>query len=170
METNSLNPKANGAMDAGKHTARDIGNTADNLGHNASKAADTMGNAASKAGDTMGNAASKAGDTLSTGAKRAGSQLTDAGRNETTNLKADLDDLISKIPHLSEADLTAAKQKLLDTYNSAKISASDLAAQAKDKMSRGVEVGGEYVKEKPLQSVGIAAVVGLLVGALIARR
>lgn len=148
METNSLNPKANGAMDAGKQAARDIGQSADNMGHAAGKAADTMGNAA----------------------KRAGSQLSNAGRNEASNLKADLDELISKIPSLSEADLTAAKQKLLDTYDSAKTSAAELASQAKEKVSRGMEVSGQYVKEKPLQSVGIAAVVGLLVGALISRR
>jgi ElaB/YqjD/DUF883 family membrane-anchored ribosome-binding protein len=148
METNSLNPKANGALDAGKQTARDIGQSADNLGNAAGRAADTMGGAA----------------------KKAGSQLGSAGRSEASNLKSDLDELISKIPSLSEADLSAAKQKLLDTYDSAKNSAAELASQAKEKVSRGMEVSGEYVKAKPLQSVGIAAVVGLLVGALISRR
>ena len=45
METNSLNNKANGAMDNAKHAARDMGNAADSAGK-------TMGSAASSAADT----------------------------------------------------------------------------------------------------------------------
>jgi ElaB/YqjD/DUF883 family membrane-anchored ribosome-binding protein len=90
--------------------------------------------------------------------------------NEFSNLKADLNDLVSRIPSLSEIDLQAAKDKLLDKYESSRISARAYAADAREKLNHGVEIGGEYVKERPLQSIALAAGVGLLLGALISRR
>jgi ElaB/YqjD/DUF883 family membrane-anchored ribosome-binding protein len=90
--------------------------------------------------------------------------------NEFSNLKADLNDLISRIPSLSDIDLQSAKEKLLDKYESSRVSARAYAADAREKLNHGVEVGGEYVKERPLQSIALAAGVGLLLGALISRR
>jgi ElaB/YqjD/DUF883 family membrane-anchored ribosome-binding protein len=127
-------------------------------------------NGASDAARTAARDAGSAAENIGNAVKKGAEQVGRTTRTEASNLKADLDDLIAKIPHLSEADLAIAKQKLLDTYHEAKGSVGDLALQAKDRLVRGVDASGEYVKAKPLQSVGVAAVIGLLVGALLARR
>jgi ElaB protein len=109
-----------------------------------------------------GNAARKAGD---------------AARDELSNLKADLDDLVSRIPGLSDVDLEQAKEKLM-----AKIAASREAARgmadsareqidhAREQFHHGVECSEEYVRDHPMQSVGYAALGGFLLGLLISRR
>ena len=56
--------------------------------------------------------------------QKAAEQVGTAARDEMVNLKSDLDDLISRIPNLSEVDLNAAKDKLLQKFNDAKVSAN----------------------------------------------
>ena len=48
--------------------------------------------------------------------------------------------------------------------------AQSMAGQASKQLSHGVDVTTDYVKQKPLQSVAIAAGVGLLVGALLRKQ
>jgi ElaB/YqjD/DUF883 family membrane-anchored ribosome-binding protein len=46
---------------------------------------------------------------------------------------------------------------------------SHKASDAKQQLNQGVDVTTEYIKERPLQSVAIAAGVGFLLGALLRR-
>lgn len=87
-----------------------------------------------------------------------------------SKFRADLDDFISRIPGLSDMDLNAAKEKLLSGISSSRQSAMNYASEARQQINQRVEATGEYVKEKPMQSVGIAAGVGFLLGLLVSRR
>ncbi len=89
---------------------------------------------------------------------------------ELANLRADLDDLISRIPSLSDIDLEEAKEKLMAKVASTQDAAKDLADDAREQFDHGVECSRNYVKERPLESVGYAAVAGFLLGLLITRR
>jgi len=89
---------------------------------------------------------------------------------ELTNLKADLDDLIARIPTLSDVDLEEAKEKLLAKVAATRESARSVAENAREQFDHGVECSKEYVKDRPLQSVGYAAAIGFLVGLLMTRR
>lgn len=93
-----------------------------------------------------------------------------SGKDEMSNFRADLDEFISRIPGMSGMDLNAAKDKLLSSLASSRESAMGYASDAREQINRKVEATGEYVKEKPMQSVGIAAGVGFLIGLLVSRR
>ncbi len=90
--------------------------------------------------------------------------------DEMSKFRADLDDFVSRIPGLSDMDLNAAKEKLLTSLSSSRQSAMNYASEARQQINQRVEATGEYVKEKPMQSVGIAAGVGFLLGLLVSRR
>lgn len=96
--------------------------------------------------------------------------LAGGGRDEMSKFRADLDDFVSRIPGLSDIDLNATKEKLLSSISSSRQTAMNYASEARQQINQRVEATGEYVKEKPMQSVGIAAGVGFLLGLLVSRR
>ena len=113
-----------------------------------------------------GTAAHKVGDP----ARSAGRQVGAVASDELANLRADLDDLISRNPSLSDIDLEEAKEKLMAKIASTQDAAKDLADDAREQFDHGIECSRNYVKERPLESVGYAAVAGFLLGLLITRR
>lgn len=102
--------------------------------------------------------------------KSAGKQIGAAASSEMSNLRADLDDLISRMPGLSDIDLEEAKEKLMAKMASTKELAKNMAAEAREHFNDGVDCSREYVKENPLQAVGYAAAIGFLLGLLVSRR
>jgi ElaB/YqjD/DUF883 family membrane-anchored ribosome-binding protein len=134
--------------DTSTNTAEDTKASAENVAHRVGDAAQRVGNAAKTAGKQVGAVAS----------------------DELANLRADLDDLISRIPSLSDIDLEKAKDNLIQKIAETKETARDVAHEAREQLDQGIECTRDYVKERPLQSVGYAAAIGLLVGLLTARR
>ncbi|PTR13465.1 MULTISPECIES: YqjD family protein [unclassified Nitrosospira] len=134
--------------DTSTNTAEDTKAAAENVAHRVGDAAQRVGNAAKTAGKQVGAVAS----------------------DELANLRADLDDLISRIPSLSDIDLEKAKDNLIQKIAETKETARDVAHEAREQLDHGIECTRDYVKERPLQSVGYAAAIGLLVGLLTARR
>jgi ElaB/YqjD/DUF883 family membrane-anchored ribosome-binding protein len=108
-------------------------------------------------------------------------------RSELLNLKTDLDTLMSRASSLSDIELHDAREKMMAKFGSMRQTAKDIAdrasqraadarqqishkaADAKQQLNQGVDVSAEYIKERPLQSVAIAAGVGFLLGALLRR-
>jgi len=121
---------------------------AENLARQAETSARNVGEAARSAGRRVGSVASE----------------------ELSNLRADLDDLISRIPSLSDIDLEEAKAKLMDKIAATREAARDMADDARQQFDEGEECSRHYVQEHPLQSVGYGAAIGFLVGLLITRR
>ncbi|SFW18094.1 YqjD family protein [Nitrosovibrio sp. Nv17] len=103
-------------------------------------------------------------------ARSAGKRVSDVAGEELSNLRADLSDLISRISSLSEAEVEEAKERLLEKIAAGRETASELVNDARNQFEHGVECSRDYVKEHPIQSVGYAALTGLLLGLLIARR
>lgn len=125
--------------------------------------------AAGAAGDMAGHISTSAVHVLDA-TKEAGKKIGAVAHGEMTNLRAELDDLISRLSSLSELELIAAKEKLLSKIESTKAAAKDVTADVTQQFNHGVGVTTEYVKERPLQSVAVAAGVGILLGMLISRR
>ncbi|MDN5752939.1 MAG: DUF883 family protein [Nitrosospira sp.] len=113
-----------------------------------------------------GAAAHKVGDA----AKSAGRKASATAREEMANLRDDLGDLISRISTLSEAEVEEAKEKLMAKIASTREAASVMAEDAREQFDHGVAYSRDYVKGHPMQSVGYAALAGLLLGVLITRR
>lgn len=133
-------------------------NTSDNI-DDAKAAAENMADKTGAAARRVGNAA-----------KSAGKHVGDVASDELANLRADLDDLISRIPSLSDIDLEEAKEKLMAKVASTREAATDLAHDAQEQFDHGIECTKECIKEHPLQSVGYAAGIGFLIGLWMTRR
>ena len=90
-------------------------------------------------------------------------------REELSNLKSDLDALMSHASTLNENELREARDRILARFTSMRHAARGFAEQAGRQFSQGRDLTADYVRDKPLQSVAIAAGVGLLVGAMLRR-
>ena len=80
-------------------------------------------------------------------------------RNQGETLGRDLRELGHLTKEAAQETLRDTRQSASELYDQGRRKAGDLEAQV-----------AEYVKEKPVQSVLIAAGVGLLLGALLSRR
>ncbi len=90
-------------------------------------------------------------------------------REDLANLKSDLDALMSHASTLSENELHEARDRILARFSSVRFAARGIAEQAGRQLTQGREMTADYVRDKPLQSVAIAAGVGLLIGAMLRR-
>lgn len=102
---------------------------------------------------------------------RSGAQSSSATgmREELANLKGDLDALMSHASTLTEIELREARDRILARFSSMRYAARGMASQAGRQFSQGKDMTVDYVRDKPLQSVAIAAGVGLLLGMLMRR-
>jgi len=93
-----------------------------------------------------------------------------AASGEIKNLISDVEDLMARIADLKDADVVrvrsqvqraveATKQSLAQSAGTIRRQAQDIASNADD-----------YVRESPWQAIGIAALVGAVVGILATRR
>ncbi len=90
-------------------------------------------------------------------------------REELSTLKSDLDALMSHASTLSESELREARDRILARFSSMRFAARGMAEQATRQFSQGRDITADYVRDKPLQSVAIAAGIGLLIGAMLRR-
>ena len=90
-------------------------------------------------------------------------------RDELSSLKSDLDALMLHASTLNENELREARDRILARFSSMRYAARGIAEQAGRQISQGREVTADYVREKPLQSVALAAGVGMLIGTLLRR-
>ena len=90
-------------------------------------------------------------------------------RNELSNLKNDLDALMLHATTLNEHELSDARDRILARFSSMRYAARGIADQAGRQLSQSREITVDYVRDKPLQSVAIAAGIGLLLGAMMRR-
>jgi ElaB/YqjD/DUF883 family membrane-anchored ribosome-binding protein len=91
-------------------------------------------------------------------------------REDLQTLRSDLDALLAHAAELTDAELTDAHERILSKFSSLRYAAKGLAQQATRQFNHGVEVTGEYVKEKPVQSIALAIGFGALLGIIIGRK
>lgn len=112
-------------------------------------------------GGDIGTSSSAAGSTAAGRATRM--------RDELSTLKSDLDALMSHASTLNEQELQEARDRILARFSSMRHAARGIAEQASKQFNQGRDITADYVRDKPLQSVAIAAGVGLLIGAMLRR-
>ncbi len=64
----------------------------------------------------------------------------------------------------------AARAKVQETLDSAKLRLGPLGEEAAEQTRAAVRAADDYVREHPWQAVGIAALVGIALGLLVSRR
>ncbi|MBK4736334.1 DUF883 family protein [Noviherbaspirillum pedocola] len=87
-------------------------------------------------------------------------------RSELADLKKDLNALLAKASALADREIRNAWSQLNGQFGNVQGTARDMAGQAGDQLSRGIDFTSDYVRDKPMQSLAIAAGVGLLIGML----
>lgn len=90
-------------------------------------------------------------------------------RSDLAELKKDLDALLAKASTLTDRELRDARDRLLARFGTMRVAAQDMAGQAQERLSQGVDMTSEYVKERPMQALAIAAGIGLVLGAITRR-
>jgi len=117
-----------------------------------------------------------ANDALASG-RRLGNDASDAAGNiknvasvEVKNLIADVEDLLARIADLKDADVSRVRNKVLQAVGNAKESIAESADNLRRQAREAVTATDDFVHDSPWQAVGIAALVGALVGILVTRR
>lgn len=121
---------------------------------------------AEKSSDRSKNSSSN----LVNAALTAGDELGSAARVEFNNIMADLQDLVSRAGKLSGQELAAVRHQIADKLGIAREKLSHLSEDATAAATKGVDNTEKLIKDYPFQAIGIAAVAGLLLGAVLSRR
>ena len=83
---------------------------------------------------------------------------------------ADAEDLLRATANQTGERIAAARAKAEDSLRAAKVRLAEAQASVVEKVKVVAKTTDDYVHENPWQAVGIAAAVGLVLGALISRR
>ncbi len=83
---------------------------------------------------------------------------------------ADAEDLLRATASQAGEKISAAREKVQDTLDRAKSGLGDIEDVVMDTGRQAARATDEFVQANPWRAVGIAAVVGLVIGLLISRR
>jgi ElaB/YqjD/DUF883 family membrane-anchored ribosome-binding protein len=93
-----------------------------------------------------------------------------AASGEIKNLIADVEDLMARIGDLKDADVARVRGKVQRAVEATKQSLADGADSIRQHAQNVASTADDYVRDSPWQAIGIAALVGAVVGILAARR
>jgi ElaB/YqjD/DUF883 family membrane-anchored ribosome-binding protein len=93
-----------------------------------------------------------------------------AASGEIKNLIADVEDLMARIADLKDADVVRVRSRVLRAVDATKQSLADSAETLRRQAQNVASTADDYVRESPWQAIGIAALVGAVVGILATRR
>jgi ElaB/YqjD/DUF883 family membrane-anchored ribosome-binding protein len=118
----------------------------------------------------------ESGQSIGTDAKMGKTPAGDAPRRssgsgrEIRNLTADVQDLWSRLAHVADPEIARLRAKVGRSLVRAKRTLAGGTARVQRHAKNAMTAGDSYVRDNPWQAVGIAAVAGLVVGLLVARR
>ena len=110
------------------------------------------------------------GRRLQDDASHAAGKLKGAATEEIGNLIADVEDLVARLADLNDVDVAGLRTKVMAAVDAAKETLADNAETLRRRAQRAMSGADDYVRESPWAAVGVAALVGALVGILVARR
>jgi ElaB/YqjD/DUF883 family membrane-anchored ribosome-binding protein len=93
-----------------------------------------------------------------------------AASGEIKNLISDVEDLMARIADLKDADVVRVRGKVQRAVDATKQSLADSAESIRRRAQDVASTADDYVRESPWQAIGIAALVGAVVGILATRR
>ena len=98
------------------------------------------------------------------------SDIKAAASSEIKSLIADVEDLMARIADLKDADVARVRTKVQRAVEATKQSLADRAESVRRQAQTAASTADDYVRDSPWQAVGIAALVGAVVGILATRR
>jgi ElaB/YqjD/DUF883 family membrane-anchored ribosome-binding protein len=93
-----------------------------------------------------------------------------AASTEIKSLIADVEDLMARIADLKDADVVRVRGKVQRAVDATKQSLADGADAIRQHAQNVAGTADDFVRDSPWQAVGIAALVGAVVGILATRR
>jgi ElaB/YqjD/DUF883 family membrane-anchored ribosome-binding protein len=96
--------------------------------------------------------------------------LKESASAEIKSLIADVEDLVARVADLKDADVIRVRTRVENAIASAKQGLADGVETVKSKARFAATTADDYVHESPWQALGIAALAGVVVGFLAARR
>ena len=105
-------------------------------------------------------------DDLNDGAKHVKNTASD----EIRSLIADVEDLVARISDLKDDDVSRVRTKVMRAVSDAKDSLAESADRVRRQTQRIATTADDYVHDNPWQAVGLAALVGAVVGIIASRR
>jgi ElaB/YqjD/DUF883 family membrane-anchored ribosome-binding protein len=98
------------------------------------------------------------------------SDIKAAASGEIKSLIADVEDLMARIADLKDADVVRVRSKVQRAVDATKQTLADGADTIRQQAQNVANTADDYVRESPWQAIGIAALVGAVVGILATRR
>jgi ElaB/YqjD/DUF883 family membrane-anchored ribosome-binding protein len=83
---------------------------------------------------------------------------------------ADAEELLKATANQAGGQIETVRSKASDSLRTAKARLAEAQASAVERIKVAAQTPDHYVHEKPWQSIGIAATVGILIGVLIGRQ
>ncbi len=90
--------------------------------------------------------------------------------DEIRTLIADVEELVARIGNLKDVDVSRVRSKVEQALTAAKQSLTNSTAQVRRQVRQAAQSADGYVRDNPWQSLGVAALVGAVMGFLAARR
>lgn len=100
----------------------------------------------------------------------AGAEIKTAATDEIKNLIADVEELVARVADLKDHDVAKMRTRVMDALEAAKDSLAGGAETLKRHTQKAVSGADEMVRDNPWTAVGVAALVGAVIGMLVARR
>ncbi len=122
---------------------------------------------------TPGEAAEVAGAAASKtvqDANKSMNHMKSMAADEIKALIADVEELIARIADLKDAEVVRMRERVVQAVGSAKDSLADGAESLRQQAKKAMSGADDYVRESPWAAVGLAALVGAVVGILVTRR
>jgi ElaB/YqjD/DUF883 family membrane-anchored ribosome-binding protein len=98
------------------------------------------------------------------------SDIKAAASSEIKSLIADVEDLMARIADLKDADVVRVRSKVQRAVDATKQSLADGADAIRQHAQTAASTADDYVRDNPWQAIGVAALVGAVVGILATRR
>jgi ElaB/YqjD/DUF883 family membrane-anchored ribosome-binding protein len=98
------------------------------------------------------------------------SQAKDAASGEIKKLMEDVEDLVARVADLKDPEISKIRSKVQHTLASARNAVTESANKVRDQAEQVAGRTDDFVRENPWQALGIAALLGVAVGFLVARR
>ena len=96
--------------------------------------------------------------------------IKNAASAEIQSLIADVEDLVARIADLKDADVVRVRSQVLRAVGNAKESLAESADSFRRQAQQAARTADDFVHDSPWQAVGVAALVGAVVGILATRR
>ena len=119
-----------------------------------------MNSTASDAGEPYANAGRQAADDL----RRRSAESKAFLGGELRAFIADVEELLTKVAHVSDADIARVRNKVSSALGDARRVASETADGVRDRARVAIDATDDYVRDRPWTAIGIAAALGLLIG------